>query len=140
MGRFFWHLKPILRLEESTLPLAREEVEAFKPNGYYGNQMKLSFNREKIGQFCQQRGIARLELFGSALRDDFGGDSDVDLLATLRSDAHPTLLDWADMQEKLAELFGRSVDLVSRRAIERSRNRYRKHSILSTAMPIYVEG
>jgi len=50
------------------------------------------------------------------------------------------LLDWADMQEKLAELFGRPVDLVSRRAIERSRNRYRKHSILSTATPIYGEG
>ena len=102
--------------------------------------MKLNFNREQIGRFCQQRGIARLELFGSALRDDFRGDSDVDLLATLSSDAHPTLLDWADMQEKLAELFGRPVDLVSRRAIERSRNRYRKHSILSTATPIYVEG
>jgi uncharacterized protein len=102
--------------------------------------MKLNFNREKIGQFCQQRGIARLELFGSALSDDFRNDSDVDVLATLRSDAHPTLLDWADMQEKLAELFGRPVDLVSRRAIEHSRNRYRKHSILSTATPIYVEG
>jgi predicted nucleotidyltransferase len=102
--------------------------------------MKLNFNREKIGQFCQQRGIARLELFGSALGDEFRHDSDVDLLATLHNDAHPTLLDWADMQEKLTELFGRSVDLVSRRAIERSRNRYRKHSILSTATPIYVEG
>ena len=44
------------------------------------------------------------------------------------------------MQEKLAEMFGRPVDLVSRRAIERSRNRYRKHSILSTATPIYAEG
>ena len=102
--------------------------------------MKLNFNREKIGQFCQQRGIARLELFGSALREDFSEGSDVDLLATLRADAHPTLLDWADMQEKLVELFGRPVDLVSRRAIERSRNRYRKHSILSTATLIYVEG
>ena len=49
-----------------------------------------------------------------------------------------TLLDWADMQEKLAELFGRPVDLVSRGAIERSRNRYRKHFILSKATPIYA--
>ena len=32
------------------------------------------------------------------------------------------------------------VDLVSRRAIEHSRNRYRRHSILSTAVPIYAEG
>ena len=102
--------------------------------------MKLNFNREKLGQFCVQHGIARLELFGSSLRDDFRADSDVDLLATLRGDAHPTLLDWADMQEKLAELFGRPVDLASRRAIERSRNRYRKHAILSSATPIYVEG
>jgi uncharacterized protein len=102
--------------------------------------MKLNYNPEKLQRFCRQRGIARLELFGSALREDFRADSDVDLLATLRDDARPTLLDWADMQEKLAELFGRPVDLVSRRAIERSRNRYRKHAILSTATPIYAEG
>jgi predicted nucleotidyltransferase len=102
--------------------------------------MKLDFNRDTLKRFCEQHGIARLELFGSALRDDFRSDSDVDLLATLRADAHPTLLDWADIQEKLAELFGRPVDLVSRRAIEGSRNRYRKHSILSTATPIYAEG
>ena len=102
--------------------------------------MKLEFNQEQLGRFCQERGIARLELFGSALREDFRSDSDIDLLATLRLDAHPTLLDWAEMQELLAELFGRPVDLVSRRAIEHSRNRYRKHSILSTAQPIYAEG
>ena len=77
---------------------------------------------------------------GFALRDDFRGESDVDLLATLRADARPTLLDWVDMQEKLAGVFGRPVDLVSRRAIERSRNRCRKQSILSTATPIYAEG
>src|SRR5580658_5207404 len=102
--------------------------------------MKLKYSRQKLGQFCRERGIARLELFGSALREDFRGDSDVDLLATLRSDARPTLLDWADMQGKLAEVFGRPVDLVSRRAVERSRNRYRKQSILSTARPLYAEG
>jgi predicted nucleotidyltransferase len=102
--------------------------------------VKLNFNPERLGRFCRERGIARLELFGSALRDDFRDESDVDLLATLRLDAHPTLLDWAEMQEKLAEVFGRPVDLVSRRAIEGSRNRYRKHSILTTATQIYAEG
>ena len=102
--------------------------------------MKLSFNQESLGKFCRERGIARLDLFGSALGENFGEKSDVDLLATLRTDAHPTLLDWADMQEKLAVLFGRPVDLVSRRAIEESRNRYRKHSILTTATPLYAEG
>jgi len=100
--------------------------------------MKLTFNHEKLGRFCRQCGIARLESFGSALGDNFRDDSDIDLLATLRGDAHPTLLDWAEMQQNLAEFSGRPVDLVSRRGIKSSRNRYRKHSILSTATPIYA--
>ena len=41
-------------------------------------QIKLEFDAEAVRQFCQERGIARLELFGSALRDDFDSDSDVD--------------------------------------------------------------
>ena len=102
--------------------------------------MKVEFDAPNLADFCRERGIARLELFGSASRDDFRGDSDVDLLATLRADAHPTLLDWAEMQEQLAEMLGRPVDLVSRRAIERCRDRYRKHAILSAATPVYVEG
>ena len=102
--------------------------------------MQLKINLEALGRFCREHGIARLELFGSALRDDFRDGSDVDLLATLRTGARPTLLDWADMQEKLAAMFGHPVDLVSRRAIEGSKNRYRKQAILSTATPIYVEG
>src|SRR6266700_4096816 len=101
--------------------------------------MMLSLDREKLGDFCRDRGISRLELFGSALRDDLREDSDIDLLATLRHDARPTLLDWADMQEKLGEMIGRPVDLVSRRAIEHSRNRYRKPAILSTARLIYAD-
>ncbi len=102
--------------------------------------MNVRVNREALERFCRQRGIARLEIFGSALREDFREDSDVDLLATLQPDAHPTLFDWAEMQERLAEMFGRPVDLVSRRAIESSKNRYRKHAVLSTALPFYVQG
>jgi len=102
--------------------------------------VKVQFDPEILKEFCRERGIARIELFGSALRDDFRADSDVDLLVTLRPDAHPTLLNWAEMQEQLSEIFGRRVDLVSRRAVEQSRNRYRKPAILSTAKPIYVEG
>ena len=39
-----------------------------------------------------------------------------------------------------SEVFSRPVDLVSRRAVEGSKNPYRKQAILSTAIPIYVEG
>jgi len=101
---------------------------------------RLHFDRERLGHLCRERGVARLDLFGSALRDDFGEDSDVDLLAALRPEARITLLDWADLQEKMSEVFGRPVDLVSRRAVEGSQNPYRKQAILSTAIPIYVEG
>jgi len=45
--------------------------------------MKLRYDNEAVGQFCRERGVARLELFGSALGDDFRPDSDVDLLCTL---------------------------------------------------------
>ena len=41
--------------------------------------MKLRYDNEAVRQFCHERGVARLELFGSALRDDFRPDSDVDV-------------------------------------------------------------
>ena len=102
--------------------------------------MKLQYDAEVVRRFCRERGIVRLEVFGSALRDDFRPDSDVDLLCTLKPDSHCTLFGWADIQFKLEEIFGRRVDLVSRWGIERSRNPYRRDAILSTAKPIYVEG
>jgi len=91
--------------------------------------MKLEFDTEAVRRFCRERGIARLELFGSALRDDFNADSDVDLLASIRPGAKCGLFEWVDLQEGLARIFCRPVDLVSRRAVERSRNLYGKHSI-----------
>jgi len=101
--------------------------------------MKLEFDVQAVRRFCQERGIARLELFGSALRDDFNVESDVDLLASVRPGVKCGLFEWVDWQEALARIFSRPVDLVSRRAVERSRNPYRRHAILSHTEPIYVE-
>ena len=93
--------------------------------------MKLQYDIEILHRFCQERGIAKLELFGSALRDEeFREDSDVDLLATIRPEVKCGLFEWVDMQMRLEQIFGRPVDLVSRRAIERSRNPYRKNPSL----------
>jgi predicted nucleotidyltransferase len=102
--------------------------------------MKLNFDADAVRRFCQEQGIARLELFGSAIRDDFRDDSDVDLLATIRPGVRCGLFEWVELKEGLERIFGRSVDLVSRRAVERSRNPYRKNSILARTQPIYVEG
>jgi uncharacterized protein len=101
---------------------------------------KLKYNVETVQEFCRKRGIARLELFGSALGDKFTERSDVDLLATLRPGVRCGLFEWVSLQEDLASLFGRPVDLISRRAVERSRNEYRKNAILSKTPLIYAEG
>jgi uncharacterized protein len=64
--------------------------------------------------------------------------SDVDVLVTFTSDAHWSLLDHAAMQDELMALYGRKVDLVSRRGIERSRNAIRRRDILDSAEIIYA--
>ena len=90
-----------------------------------------------IQDFCRRWLVRDLALFGSALREDFGAHSDVDMLVTFAPDAAWSLLDHIRMQTELSELLGRAVDLVSRRAIERSANPIRKHEILGTARTVY---
>lgn len=102
--------------------------------------MKINFDVEAVRRVCRDGGISRLELFGSALRDDFREDSDVDLLATIRPGVKCGLFEWVELKESLERIFGRSVDLVSRRAVERSTNPYRRQSILAHTESIYVEG
>ena len=92
---------------------------------------------EKIAAFCRRWQITELALFGSVLRDDFGPDSDVDVLVGFGEGARRTLFDLADMELELKEIFGRKVDLVSRRGIEASRNYLRRNSILKSAQVIY---
>jgi hypothetical protein len=94
--------------------------------------------KEKIADFCQRWEIVELALFGSVLRDDFSDDSDLDVLVTFAPTSRWTLLDHVEMQEELKEIVGRSVDLVSRRGIERSRNVIRKKAILDSAEVYYA--
>lgn len=94
--------------------------------------------REEIAEFCRRWRIRELALFGSVLREDFRPDSDVDMLVTFEPDAAWSLLDHVQMQEELSVMLGRSVDLVSRRGIERSRNHLRRKAILDSAEVIHV--
>jgi uncharacterized protein len=99
---------------------------------------RIPIDRDKIADFCRRWKISELALFGSVLRDDFRPDSDVDVLVTFAPGADWSLFDHVDMQEELSGILGRKVDLVSRRAIERSANWIRRRAILSTAEPYYV--
>jgi hypothetical protein len=101
-------------------------------------KIKLELDQEKIAEFCRRWKITELAFFGSVLREDFGPESDVDVLVTFSTDAHWSLFDKMHMQDELAEMFGREVDLVSRRAIERSRNWLRREAILSSLEVIHV--
>ncbi len=69
---------------------------------------------ETLADFCRRWKITRLEVFGSALRDDFGPKSDIDLLVLFEPDVEMGFLAWARCQRELGQLFGRRVDLVPR--------------------------
>jgi len=88
---------------------------------------------EEIADFCRRWRIRELALFGSALRDDFGPESDVDILVEFDPDADWSLLDHIRMQRELEALLGREVDLISKRALERSRNWLFRREVLNTA-------
>ena len=93
---------------------------------------------DSLRAFCKRWKVKELALFGSALRDDFGPESDIDLLVTFEPEAHWSLFDHVRMQEELEAMIGRDVDLVSRWAIERSPNRIRRKAILSSAKTLHA--
>ena len=97
----------------------------------------IEIHRQALERFCEKWRVAKLDLFGSALRDDFRPDSDIDILVSFDSEASPTLKMYAQMEDELASIFERSVDLVSRVAVEESRNWIRKQDILKSARPIF---
>lgn len=98
-------------------------------------QDRLGIDRERIAAFCHRWQIDELSFFGSVLREDFRRDSDVDVLVTFSATAAWTLWDFVDMQDELARILGRKVDLVSKRAL---RNPFRRDAILREARVIYA--
>lgn len=94
--------------------------------------------REKLADFCRKNGIVRLAVFGSALRDDFGPDSDIDVLVDFDRSRRPTLLDAAGIEIGLSELLGRDVDMLTRSSVEQSRNPIRRRLILESTEVVYA--
>ncbi|MCE5323140.1 nucleotidyltransferase family protein [bacterium] len=99
---------------------------------------RISFDMVKIVAFCQKWRISEFALFGSVLRDDFGPESDVDVLVKFFPDSHTSLFDLVDMEQELAEIVGRKVDIVCREGIEKSSNPLRKRAILDSAEVMYA--
>jgi uncharacterized protein len=100
---------------------------------------EIADKRDALIALCKRYDVARLEVFGSALRaEDFGpARSDVDFLVTFAPHFRNSLATFADLKEALEALLGRPVDLIERKAIEASRNFIRRRRILEEAEAIY---
>lgn len=97
--------------------------------------VKINVPYEEIAAFCQRWRIRELSIFGSALREDFRPDSDVDVLVVFEEEAAWSLFDLMRAERELEQLFCRKVDLVEKKAI---RNPFRRHHILSHREVIYA--
>lgn len=94
--------------------------------------------KKEIAAFCRKWQIRELALFGSVLRDDFGPQSDIDVLARFDPAASLSLFDLVDAELELEQIFGRPVDLLERSGVERSQNWIRRRRILNSARTIYA--
>jgi len=94
----------------------------------------LAIDRSAVRAFCQRHRIVRLALFGSALREDFGPNSDVDVLVEFQP-GHVPGLEFVSMERELSGLLqGRRVDLVTPKFL----NVRIREQVLREAEPLYV--
>lgn len=104
---------------------------------------RLNTTPQELAAFCEKWQIVELALFGSVLRDDFratGDDpSDIDILYVLAESSGYSLFDIMEMRENLERLFQRKVDLVSKNALQRSRNWLRRQEILKLEVTLYAK-
>ena len=94
--------------------------------------------KDKIAEFCKKWQIREFAFFGSVCRDDFRPDSDIDVIVDFSPEASRSLFDLVDMTDELKEIFGRDVDLLTKRGIEESGNYIRRREIFSTMEVVYA--
>jgi predicted nucleotidyltransferase len=91
---------------------------------------------DEIERFCKKWKIEEFSVFGSALREDFRPDSDVDVLISLERGHTMTLENYIDMREELSAIFGgREIDLVQKRLVK---NPFRRKAILENREVLYA--
>ena len=100
-------------------------------------QSHLEIPKDRIADFCRRHHIRKLSLFGSVLRDDFGPESDLDVLVEFQEGKSPGLIRLAGMELELSELLGgRKVDMNTPRCLGRYiRDRVRDEAEVQYAEP-----
>jgi uncharacterized protein len=71
----------------------------------------INLDQEQLAEFCKRHGIGKLSLFGSVLRDDFGPESDVDVLVEFEPGVRVGLIRLAGIEIELSQIIGRKADL-----------------------------
>jgi len=98
------------------------------------NHVRITVPTDSVANFCQHHHIRKLALFGSVLREDFGAESDVDVLVEFEPGHVPGFIRLAGMEFELEELFsGRKVDLRTPEDL----SRYFRDEVVATAMVLY---
>jgi predicted nucleotidyltransferase len=96
---------------------------------------EIDISESQLAELCRRWKVTELSLFGSILRDDFGPESDVDVLVVFQVDAPWSMWDLMDMREELRNLFGRAVRLVEKEAL---RNPFRRREIMENHKVVYA--
>ena len=96
---------------------------------------RIEIPEERIQAFCRKWKISGLALFGSVLREDFGPESNVDVLVSFAPGGKIAFDNRVEMIDELTEIFHRRVDLVEKSAI---RNPFRRDSILKSKYIVYA--
>ena len=99
------------------------------------NRVQIELPKEKIADFCRKWQVRELSLFGSVLTEDFGPDSDIDVLVEFKLEARVGLITFAGMEIELSELLGRKVDLQTPGSL----SRYFRDQVLAEAEVQYAD-
>jgi predicted nucleotidyltransferase len=98
------------------------------------SRIQIELPREQIAEFCRRHHILKLSLFGSVLRDEFGQDSDIDVLVEFEPGHAPGLASF-QMQYELSDILGRKVDLLTPASL----SRYLRDDVLKDAEVQYAQ-
>ncbi len=101
------------------------------------NELPEGVSVDRLVDVCRRWRITELALFGSFARGDATGSSDLDLIVSYEPDAPWSLFDHVAVQEELAEVFHRPVDLLTRKGVEQGGNPIRRRAILDSARVIF---
>ncbi len=99
---------------------------------------RIEIPSDEIAAFCRHNHIRRMALFGSVLRDDFGPESDVDVLVEFEPGRTPGFA-FVDMQDELSAILGREVDLHTFKGVEDNPNWLLRAEILNSAEALYEQ-